>query len=142
MESEATSSPEEEGIEVEAMGLMFLGDNKSKSENTVVEEEDSFQTNQIMVYLLMPSIESQTKDSRKVVVIQEVSSVVEGVIGVEEAQEDPSGRAPTITIDLHVKISKKLKLLNSIMLSYKFSNRKKSMHAKTSKAKLWIMTQL
>ena len=107
MESEATSSPEEEGTGVEAMGLMFQGDNKSKSENTVVEEGDSFQTNQIMVYLLMPSIESQTKDSRKVVVIQEASSVVEGVNGVEEVQEDLSGRVPTITIDHRVKISKK-----------------------------------
>ena len=107
MESEATSSPEEEGTEVEAMDLMFQGDNKSKSANTEVEEGDSFQTNQIMVYLLMPSIESQTKDSRKVVVIQEASSVVEGVNGVEEVQEDLSGRAPTITIDHRVKISKK-----------------------------------
>ena len=107
MESEATSSPEEEGTEVEAMDLMFQGDNKSKSENTVVEEGDSFQTNQIMVYLLMPSIESQTKDSRKVVVIQEASSVVEGVNGVEEVQEELSGRAPIITIDHRVKISKK-----------------------------------
>ena len=107
MESEATLNPEEEGIEVEAMGLMFQGDSKSKSENTVVEEGDSFQTNQIMVYLLMPSIESQTKDSRKVVVIQEASSVVEGVNGVEEVQEDLSGRAPIITIDHRVKISKK-----------------------------------
>ena len=107
MESEATLNPEEEGTEVEAMGLMFQGDNKSKSENTVVEEGDSFQTNQIMVYLLMPSIESQTKDSRKVVVFQEASSVVEGVNGVEEVQEDLSGRAPIITIDHRVKISKK-----------------------------------
>ena len=107
MESEATLNPEEEGTEVEAMGLMFQEDNKSKSENTVVEEGDSFQTNQIMVYLLMPSIESQTKDSRKVVVIQEASSVVEGVNGVEEVQEDLSGRAPIITIDHRVKISKK-----------------------------------
>ena len=107
MESEATLNPEEEGTEVEAMGLMFQGDSKSKSENTVVEEGDSFQTNQIMVYLLMPSIESQTKDSRKVVVIQEASSVVEEVNGVEEVQEDLSGRAPIITIDHRVKISKK-----------------------------------
>ena len=107
MESEATLNPEEEGIEVEAMGLMFQGDSKSKSENTVVEEGDSFQTNQIMVYLLMPSIESQTKDSREVVVIREASSVVEGVNGVEEVQEDLSGRAPIITIDHRVKISKK-----------------------------------
>ena len=107
MESEATLNPEEEDTEVEAMGLMFQGDSKSKSGNTVVEEGDSFQTNQIMVYLLMPSIESQTKDSRKVVVIQEASSVVEGVNGVEEVQEDLSGRAPIITIDHRVKISKK-----------------------------------
>ena len=107
MVSEATLNPEEEGTEVEAMGLMFQGDSKSKSENTVVEEGDSFQTNQIMVYLLMPSIESQTKDSRKVVVIQEASSVVEEVNGVEEVQEDLSGRAPIITIDHRVKISKK-----------------------------------
>ena len=107
MESEATSSPEEEGTEVEAMGLMFQGDNKSKSENTVVEEGDSFQTNQIMVYLLMPSIESQTKDSREVVVIQEANSVVEGVNGVEEVLEELSGRVPIITIGLRVKISKK-----------------------------------
>ena len=89
------------------MGLMFQEDNKSKSENTVVEEGDSFQTNQIMVYLLMPSIESQTKDSREVVVIQEASSVVEGVNGVEEVLEELSGRAPIITIGLRVKISKK-----------------------------------
>ena len=89
------------------MGLMFQGDNKSRSENTVVEEGDSFQTNQIMVYLLMPSIESQTKDSRKVVVIQEASSVVEGVNGVEEVLEELSGRVPIITIDLRVKITKK-----------------------------------
>ena len=109
MESEATLNPEEEGTEVEAMGLMFQGDSKSKSENTVVEEGDSFQTNQIMVYLLMPSIESQTKDSRKVVVIQEASSVVEGVNGVEEVQEDHSGRVLTIIIDLRVKISRKEK---------------------------------
>ena len=107
MESEATSSPEEEGTGVEAMGLMFQGDNKSKSENTVEEEGDSFQTNQIMVYLLMPSIESQTKDSRKVVVIQEAISVVEEVTGVGEVQEDLSGKAHTITIDHRVRISKK-----------------------------------
>lgn len=107
MESEATSSPEEEGTEVEAMGLMFQGDNKSNSENTVVEEGDSFQTNQIMVYLLIPSIESQTKDSREAVVIREASSAVEEVNGVEEVQEELSGRVPIITIDLRVKISKK-----------------------------------
>ena len=107
MESEATLSPEEEGTEVEAMGLMFQGDNKSNSENTVVEEGDSFQTNQIMVYLLIPSIESQTKDSREVVVIREASSEVEEVNGVEEVLEELSGRVPIITIDLRVKISKK-----------------------------------
>lgn len=107
MESEATLSPEEEGTEVEAMGLMFQGDNKSNSENTVVEEGDSFQTNQIMVYLLIPSIESQTKDSREAVVIREASSAVEEVNGVEEVQEELSGRVPIITIDLRVKISKK-----------------------------------
>ena len=107
MESEATSSPEEEGTGVEAMGLMFQGDNKSKSENTVEEEGDSFQTNQIMVYLLMPSIESQTKDSRKVVVIQEAISVVEEVTGVGEVQEDLSGKALITTIDHRVRISKK-----------------------------------
>ena len=89
------------------MGLMFQGDNKSRSENTVVEEGDSFQTNQIMVYLLMPSIESQTKDSRKVVVIQEAISVVEEVTGVGEVQEDLSGKALIITIDHRVRISKK-----------------------------------
>ena len=107
MESEATLNPEEEGTEVEAMGLMFQGDNKSKSENTEVEEGDSFQTNQIMVYLLMPSIESQTKDSRKVVVIQEAISVVEEVTGVGEVQEDLSGKALITTIDHRVRISKK-----------------------------------
>ena len=107
MESEATSSPEEEGTGVEAMGLMFQGDNKSKSANTEVEEGDSFQTNQIMVYLLMPSIESQTKDSRKVVVIQEAISVVEEVTGVGEVQEDLSGKALITTIDHRVRISKK-----------------------------------
>ena len=73
----------------------------------MVEEGDSFQTNQIMVYLLIPSIESQTKDSREAVVIREASSAVDEVNGVEEVQEELSGRVPIITIDLRVKISKK-----------------------------------